>query len=299
MNRPITSISNNGDAELVVQGMSASMAAIVLKMQQRIPPGGQSEISMELDTATLSGPVQANVIIQTNDPASPELTIDVKGNVESQIEMTPRPAILLTAFRWQIEEKEGSITLTNKGKTPIKDIAVKTSETNFTPKVTTLEDGQRYQVTVKLNPNAPAEKTVAPLTILTDQERIVIPVYTFLKEKVYLNPPSVEFGLIDLKALETNPSAVDYMKHSVFVYQHGGKDFQIQIEAPEFLRVERTPPQGAGAVIDIPRQGQTSVFELIVSPIKEKLKKGTIETTIRVTTNDPDFPVVTSPFKAK
>ena len=299
MNRTITSIGNNGDAELVVQGMSASMAAIVLKTQQRIPPGSQSEISLELDTATLNGPVQASVIIQTNDPASPELTIDVKGNVESQIEMTPRPAIFVTAFRWQIDEKEGGIVLTNKGKTAIKSINVKTSETNFTPKLTPLEEGQRYQLTVKLNPGAPAEKTVGLLTIYADEERIEIPVYTFLKERVYLNPPSVEFGWIDLKELETNPAVVDYMKHSVFLYQHQGKDFQIQIESPEFLRVERTPPQGAGAVIDIPRQGQTSVFELIVSPIKEKLKKGTIETSIRVTTNDPDFPVVMIPVQGE
>ena len=299
MNRTITSISNKGHAELVVQGMTASMAGLVLKVQEQIPAGGQSEISLELDTAALNGPVQASVVIQTNDPVSPEITIDVKGNVESQIEMTPRPAIFVTAFRWQVDEKEGSIVLTNKGKTPIKSINVKTSETNFTPKLTPVEEGQRYQISVKLNSNAPADKTVGLLTIYADEERIEIPVYTFLKEKVYLNPPSVEFGLIDLKGLEANPAAVDYMKHSVFLYQHQGKDFQIQIEAPDFLLVERTPPQGAGAIIDIPRQGQTSVFELIVSPIKEKVKKGPIETSIRVTTNDPDFPVVTIPVRGE
>ena len=52
-----------------------------------------------------------------------------------------------------------------------------------------------------------------------------------------------------------------------------------------------------GAVADFPNQGKTVVFELNFSLVKERLKKGSYQDTMTITTNDPEFPVLKIPVR--
>ena len=52
-------------------------------------------------------------------------------------------------------------------------------------------------------------------------------------------------------------------------------------------------------MVNIPRQGPTAVFELKIAPIKEKLKPGRLEGTIRIRTNDPEFPELVIAVRAE
>src|SRR5207244_1443137 len=113
-------------------------------------------------------------------------------------------------------------------------------------------------------------------TLSTNKGEIAIPVFTFLKEKVFANPPEVDLGRLSLEQLEKEPSL---------------QDFRIRVESSlPFNGVERTPREGPGAVVNIPRQGPTGIFELRVVPIKDRLQRGKFQGTIRILTNDEEFP---------
>ena len=289
-------LRNDGDADLIIREMSLSLPAITVKAKSVIPPGNETKIALELDTAGLTGDVQGDVILLTNDPHTLQLLFHIQGHVQSLVDILPRPAIFLSAFRWEVKDKESSIYLVNNDKKPLKIIDMKSEGDKFTPKLETIEEGQRYELSIKLNPNSPSGMDQSQITVSTENEKIIIPVYTFLKEKVYVNPPSLDFGRINLEHLEKNSKLLTFLTQSVFVYKHHGQDFQIEIQAsPQFLSIQRTPPQGPAAVIDIPKQGKTAVIELAVTPIKEKLKKGRFEASIRVSTNDKEFPVLEIP----
>ncbi len=208
--------------------------------------------------------------------------------------------ILLSAFRWEADQKQSSVTIVNKGTAPLKILNMQAEGDQFTPAIHTVEDGKRFEVSVKLKPNAAAGKAMGKITLETDQETLQIPVYTFMMEKVYMNPEYVNFGSLDLEVINKDPEQLTYRKVSVFLYQYHGENFQIQIKScPAYLSIEKIPAQDRGSVIDIPGQGKTSVFELAISPVKEKLQRGKFEGSITVTTNDKDFPVIKIPVSGE
>ena len=218
----------------------------------------------------------------------------------NQVELVPRNAIFLTAFKWEIGEKEGSVTIVNHDKSPLEIIRIEKHGNHFTTRLITIEEGKRYQLSVKLNPDAPPGRAQDQITVITNNEKVMIPVFTFLKNRVYISQPIVYFGQISLKQLSANPDLLNFLTYSVFIYQHQGHDFQIKYQSSlPFISIKKTPQEGPGAVINIPRQGQIAVFELAVSPIIERLKPGKFEGTIRVLTNDKDFPELVIPVSGE
>jgi hypothetical protein len=217
------------------------------------------------------------------------------------VELVPRNAIFLTAFKWETEKKEDKITIVNKGDKPLEIKEMKAEGNNrFAPRLTTVEDGQRYELSVKLNPDAASGKAQGLITLYTNKGQIKIPVFTFLKNRVYMSDSMVEFGKINLKQLSAKPALRNFLTYSVFIYQYHGEDFKINYESSlPFMSIKKTPPEGPGAVINIPRQGKTSVFELAITPIVERLKPGRFQGTIRVTTNDKDFPQLVIPVRGE
>lgn len=291
-------LRNDGDADLIIREMSLSLPAMTVKAKSVIPPGNETKIALELDTAGLTGDVQGDIVLHTNDPEAPELKIKIKGHVRSLVEILPRPAIFLSAFRWEVEKKEAVATIENKDESPLKINGTQIEgEDRFIANLTTIEEGQRYKLSVKLRSLAPAVKAQGRITLNTNKGEIGIPVFTFLKNKVYVNPPDVIFGRIDLKQLEVEPDLLKFLTQTVFIYNYKGQDFQIQTQSSlPFISIEKTPKEGPGAIIQIPQQeGSTSVFELAISPIKEKLKPGKFQGTIRVFTNDKEFPELIIP----
>ena len=290
-------ITNAGNADITINGMDMTIPSLTVRAPQVIPSGGEINIELELDTAAIDGDVQGDVLLHTNDPKAPEIRLTVKGRVESQVDLQPRSAVFISAYRWEAKDKESSIYLLNKDENPLRIVDTKTEGDKFTSKIVTVEEGKRYQLSVKIKPDSQSGMDVGQVTVSTENEKITIPVYTFLKERVYLNPPALDFGRINLKQFETNPTLLDFMTQSVFVYKYHGEDFRIEIvNPPQFLSILRTPPEGPAAVINIPREGKTAVFEIAFTPITEKLKKGRFEGSIRITTNDKEFPVLEIPF---
>ena len=289
-------LSNAGEAELIIAGMRMSIPGLKIKAMQKIPPGKESPLSVEFDTSAATGDVNGQAILYTNDPQKPYITLEVKGHIESLIELQPKPALFLSAFRWEIGKKESSLLIINKDSKPLKILDMKKEGDEYTPQLSATEEGRRYKLTVKLNAGAESGKAEGRITIVTDHETLRIPVFTFVKEKVYLVPDYLNFGRIDLEQIENDPEQLKYRTISIFVYKYQGTDFQIQIQSsPQFLSIEKTPKQGHGSVINIPGQGETAVFELAVSPVKERLKRGKYDDSITLTTNDKDFPVIKIP----
>src|SRR5713226_6304741 len=77
-----------------------------------------------------------------------------------------------------------------------------------------------------------------------------------------------------------------------------GKTSGFGLNPPFHSSVLKTPPpEGPGAVVNIPRQGPTGIFELRVVPIKERLERGKFQGTIRIFTNDAEFPELLIPVR--
>jgi len=294
------SLRNTGDAPLIIERMTFPLPALTARVKHVVGPGEEASLALQVDTAALSGGVEGDIVVHSNDPQAPRLSLRVQGRVRSPVEVLPRPAIFLSAFRWEAETKKSVVTVVNRDESPLEILGNRTDGDRVTMELTVVESGQRYQLAVKLLPSAPAGPAGERITLSTNKGEIDIPVFTFLKEKVFANPPDVDLGRLSLEQLEKQPSLLDFRSETVFIYKYHGQDFRIRVESSlPFIGVEKTPGEGPGAVVNIPRQGPTGIFELRVVPIKERLERGKFQGTIRIFTNDAEFPELLIPVRVE
>jgi len=73
--------TNRGEAPLVITGVTASCGCTVpTYTREPVLPGQSGQIKVEYNTK-LRGTFSKTITVNTNDPASPSVTLTVKGNV--------------------------------------------------------------------------------------------------------------------------------------------------------------------------------------------------------------------------
>ncbi|MDT8304546.1 MAG: DUF1573 domain-containing protein [Anaerolineae bacterium] len=79
-------VRNGGDAVLVVEGISTSCGCTSATLApMRLAPGEQGTLHIEYDAGAhgpdLTGPLVRQVFINSNDPAQPEVTVELAVNI--------------------------------------------------------------------------------------------------------------------------------------------------------------------------------------------------------------------------
>jgi hypothetical protein len=210
----------------------------------------------------------------------------------ADIEFLPRSLVALQAFTWEAAHKSAVVELVNRS---AGDLAVSGHETDgavpWKADIEETEAGQRFNVTVSFRPDAKAGMSQTYLTVKTNKGDVRLPVLTFLKPRVFTVPPELDIGVIDLKSLGRSPALSEYLPETLNVYRAGTETFEIEASSSlGFLKIEKTPAEGPGVVHNVPGQGATAIFDLVVIPVIDQLQPGPFDGVIRIKTNDTEFP---------
>lgn len=85
-------LRNFGDAELVVEDIKTTCGCTAaITAAKRVPPGGSTRLLVSLDTHGYKGKLEREVLVRSNDPKTPLLTVKVSATVEAAPAPTPRP----------------------------------------------------------------------------------------------------------------------------------------------------------------------------------------------------------------
>jgi hypothetical protein len=77
-------LRNFGDAPLLIEGVSTTCGCTAaLADERRVPPGGSTALRVSLETRKYSGRVERQVLVRSNDPKAPLLTVTVSATVEA------------------------------------------------------------------------------------------------------------------------------------------------------------------------------------------------------------------------
>lgn len=118
--------------------------------------------------------------------------------------------------------------------------------------------------------------------------RLAIPVHLFIRNEVYANPDRIDFGTISLAQLEKSPDLLPYLTQTILIKRRQGEDFQIKVQSDlPFLQIVKTPDLGS------------TIYRLDISLVIEKLSRGKITGSIRILTNDRDFPELVIPVQGE
>jgi hypothetical protein len=76
-------LRNFGDAELVIEGVTTTCGCTAaITALTRLAPGGSTQLQVTLETRSYSGKVERQVLVRSNDPKTPLLSVRVSVTVE-------------------------------------------------------------------------------------------------------------------------------------------------------------------------------------------------------------------------
>lgn len=202
-------IRNDGDAPLQIQEVRAACGCTVASYDKEIAPGQTGKVRVAVDTATFSGAIAKGVTVFTNDPATPQMELTIRAQVEPFIKAKPGYARFLTV---QGESKEGTIvqTLWTPDGSPMKIVRVESPypflkvdfhEAKPEERLKEIEQPQ-WKVVMSLSNDAPVGPLTEPVKVYTEnakQKLVQIPVSGFVRPIVAVTPPIANFGQVTIK----------------------------------------------------------------------------------------------------
>ncbi|HEX6861904.1 MAG TPA: hypothetical protein VF414_03755, partial [Thermoanaerobaculia bacterium] len=144
----------------------ASDVLTVEGFDRAIPPGGSGRIRVALDTSAVYGVGKLSVRVYTNDPETPKTTLGLDARVVKLLEVEPRDRIYF--FKGGSEGGDQRRALVRYGDRPVAVTGISCDSPHFRPSLKPLAPGERWELTVVLDPATPAGKHEATVTVTTD-----------------------------------------------------------------------------------------------------------------------------------
>ena len=271
-------VKNEGSAPLVIEKVAMTTPLLVTRHTHEVAPGAEGTIHFKLDTANLAGKFQGAIVVFLNDPALPQAPLAFEGTIVPAIELSPMPAFYVAGLRGRGGER--AIEIVNHESEPLQIEKMDHSTERFMTKLETLQAGQRYRLTLTLNPQGPGGKAVDTIVLRTSSKRIPvlkIDANTYLYERVRTFPDIVDLGT--LRVDDTAHAALTMM-----VYQEGSSDFQAKLstDIPGLrLKWERGP--------------KGDRYQATITFFPDKISVGSLKGSIFVDSNDTESPRVVVP----
>jgi hypothetical protein len=283
-------IVNEGNQTLVVKAVRPTCGCTVADFDKEIAPGATGKIKAKLDTKDFSGPISKSILVMTDDPQDPTVTLVIKADVRPFVEILPRPLVRFNA----VQHEPMSQTFIVVGADPEKAVTV-TGVDSSVPFIKTsvrvLEGDElvkgksklQYEVSLTLDPEAPVGPVNAVLTVNTDQKeasQVPVKVYGVISSLIHVTPTQVQFGSVEAKTLPGR---------NLIVVNNRTDGSRIEIKGasvndPAFKAEVSTIEEG--------RRFQVTVV------IKADADPGTRDAILTLLTTDKDFPELKVPVRA-
>jgi hypothetical protein len=281
---------NEGDAKLTVKAVRPTCGCTVADFDREIAPGATGHVNAKLDTKDFSGPVSKSILVMTDDPQTPTVTLVIKADIRPFVEILPRPLIRFNA----VNHEPMSQTFIVAGADPKQNLKVTKVESSvpfIASSIRKLGDDEliagkskdQYEVTMSLTDETPVGPVNAVLTVNTDVKeapKVPVKVYGVVRALIHVTPTQVQFGSVETRTRPgRNLIVVNNRSDGTKVALTGAK-----VDDPAFDARVTTIEDG--------RRYQVTVM------VKSDADPGARDATLTLTTDDQDFPTVTVPVRA-
>jgi hypothetical protein len=282
-------IRNRGDRPLVIERLEFSRPGMTARFPAAVPAGGEGTITVSWDTSQARGQVESEAVANLGDPTQARVRLVLTAIVKPGVEVLPYPAVFVSVFAGDSAER--SLVIVNNDEQPLTITGVEAAGPHCRARVETEETGKRYRIIVVVPAGVPAGRYREQVFVETDhpeRSRLTIPVNVFVKAEVYANPEAVDFGVVPLAHLAKEPGVLQLLTQTVMVKKRAGP-FAIEKISSDLVSVDVRQTPAA----------RSSAFRLDVGLVRQRLRPGPIAGTIRVTTDDAEFPEILIPVRGE
>jgi len=270
-------VKNEGTADLLITDVKPACGCTVSEYDRLIKPGAEGKITLSIETKNLSGgALSKTALVLLNDPASPQVTLNVQFYVKPYVETYPYGFFRIQALT---------------GETASSDMILGSDDPAFAPvnvelpykflKATVAElpekehvagkGAKQYKLSLSNTPDAPEGLLTGYVKLQTgvkQQPELELALSGYIKPTVTITPGQVNFGNFDPKgeAVRRNIMVIDNVPQRT--------DFSV-------TKAETNVPGITASIVPVDK-GRVRV-DLVVD---EKIKKGVFEGDLRLRTTD-------------
>jgi hypothetical protein len=279
------SITNNGASPLTIKDVELSMPGMKARFKPIVNPGAEGSVTVEWDTTHLTGEIEGQALVHFADNSQSIPTLRLKGVVKPPLEVLPFPAIFISAF--QGENNERHSTIVNNEAEPVTVTLSNPGSQRMTASLVTVQPGRTYELVTKIAPGTLPGRYDEELSISTDNPQIGmvrLPVHLFVKADLYANPDSVDFGRVSADQL--NDSARRSFLTQTFLVKKREGNFEITKITSDVPGIE---------ISQDPAHQKSSSYRIDVALDPRKVGPGELEGSLEIYTSDRDFPHIKVP----
>lgn len=281
-------VKNIGNEDLHISRVQPSCGCTAMQpAKYDLKPGEATEVVATYDSHGKQGKQTSSVTIFSNDPVTPEIKFDIKGEVKRAVTMEPMGGLVIRATD-PTKVLEGKVKLINHEPMPFKiEVGGIDQATKFEIVVKETDPGKEVEIYAKTKPPFDYGTTSSTLTVKTGLQRepvITVPVQARISERVSLAPGALLFIKED-----TKPA-----KRGIELHYFGtDENFQVTgvcSKNPKFRATvgpKQPPPEWMKNLPPTPKFVFTINMEIPPGP--EIPDEGAV---FDITTNDPEFPLV-------
>jgi hypothetical protein len=279
-------IRNTGTAPLIISRVEVSEPGMRSRFSGLVLPGEAGRIDIEWDADRSTGNLDAHLVAHVNDPNRPRVTFTLTGVVTRSIDIKPSPDVFFSVYRDEAAERR--VTIVNTEGRPLGIKAVRPIGGRVLAEIQTRQQGERYELVMRVPKGLEPGRYLDAVEIDTDHPRLAqvrVGVNLLVKDELFLNPEVIDFGQLSLQQVSTSASAALFAQSSTLRKRKGLLAItSIATDVPS-LRIDRSPA------------GPGHTFGLTISIDPKRARPGSLEGTIRVHTDDKEFPLIELPVR--
>jgi hypothetical protein len=281
---------NEGDETLEVKAVRPTCGCTVADYDREIAAGATGYVKAKLETRDFSGPISKSILIMTNDPQEPTVTVVIKTDVHPYVEVLPRALVRFNAVQHEPMVQKITVVAGDSAR-DFKVTGVSSSVPYLNTTVRALpkdellagKPPQQYEIALSLKDDAPVGPVNAELEVATNHPKaakVPVKVFGVVRALLGVTPSQVQFGSVTAK---TQPG-----RNLILVNNRSG-GAKVEVRSASV-----NDPAFAAEVVTIEagRRYQVTVT------VKADASPGPRDAVLTLTTSDPEFPELSVPVRA-
>lgn len=285
-------VKNTGTTELEIISARPTCGCTVANFDKKIAPGKTGKVTANVDTTNFAGPIAKSVMLETNDPNSPNAQVTIHAIVKPYVEMHPAGFVRYNLLQGETDKQ--TVTLYSEEAEPFEIVKVespqpwikveqrKAAGDDLVQNVGRAGQNQ-YKLDVTVGgPDAKIGPLAEKIHILTNskhQPDYWLSVSGVVRPTFRVEPTGINFG-------EVAPN--DSAATRVVTLRSNN------MKTPETFVVTKAESSVAGVTADVKPTANKGEYEVTLQVAKDA-KPGAVSGDVKIYTSDKVNPVVTLP----
>jgi hypothetical protein len=203
-------LRNEGTADLHIKTVRPTCGCTVVDFPKTIAAGETGQIKAKVDTSEFTGPISKSMLLMTDDPESPSMSLVIKAAVKPYVEVLPRALVRINA----IQGEKATQKLVLVADPAIGDELEITKVESSVPQLLAsyrkldkdeLLDGRgpyQFELELGLGEDVEVGPMNARVMVYTNHpkaKRIVIKVFGVVRALLHVTPNRIQFGAVEAK----------------------------------------------------------------------------------------------------